>query len=138
MKSISPVRPAQRFWLRTLPLLLLALLLGLFGLIAWAGLNGDVPRFDPAAWRAATSDEHLREQRYDVLDDLRQNYLRYDTPRSQVLEWLGEPHATSESPANMLVYELGPSDWLFLPERYFLHLYFDPQGRLRETKVLPW
>lgn len=136
MKSLSQSRPARRFWLGTLPLILLPLLLLLFGLIVWASLNAAAPRFAPAAWRAAQSDERLREQRYDVLDDLRQNYLRYGTTRAQVLEWLGAPDALDPLvfSSNELVYALGSSG-LFMRDPIFLHVSFDERDRLLETTV---
>ncbi|HYF63968.1 MAG TPA: hypothetical protein VD886_14195 [Herpetosiphonaceae bacterium] len=137
MQSLSRSRPARRFWLRTLPLRLLGLMVLVFGLIVWASLNGAVPRFEPAAWQSARSDDQLRAQRYDVLDDLRQNYLRYGTPRARVLEWLGEPDALDQPvPAsNRLAYALG-SIGLFLPDRMIFQISFDEQDRLLATSIL--
>lgn len=134
MNSVPPPRPARPFWLKTLPLILLPLLLALFGLIAWAALSGDVSRFDPAAWRAAQSDRQLREQRYEVLDDLRQNYLRFGTPRAQVLAWLGAPANTS-GVSGSLTYPIGYGQYN-ASAGYSLQIIFDGQDRLIETRIL--
>jgi hypothetical protein len=134
MTSISqPGRP-RRFW-RILPLILLPLMLALFGLIAWASLHGEVPRFDPAAWQSAQSAEQLREHRYEVLDDLRQHYLRPGTPRQQVLEWLGPPADGLASKYGGLVYTIGYGPYR-ASAGYSLQILFDDQGRLSETRLL--
>lgn len=106
----------------------------MFGLIAWAALGGDVPRFDPAAWRAAQTNDQLREQRYEVLDDLRQNYLRFGTPRAQVLEWLGAP-TNASGVSGALTYPIGYGPYN-ASAGYSLQIIFDGQDRLIETRIL--
>jgi hypothetical protein len=134
MRSISqPGRP-RRFWL-ILPLLLLALMLAVFGLIVWASLHGDVPRFDPRAWQAARSERQLRAARYEVLDDLQQHYLRPGTPRQQVIEWLGAPADGSAIKYGGLVYTIGYGPYR-ASAGYSLQILFDDQDRLSETRLL--
>jgi hypothetical protein len=134
MSSIlHPGRP-RRFWL-ILPLILLGLTLALFGLIVWASLHGAAPRFDPAAWQAARSERQLYADRYEVLADLQQHYLRPGTPRQQVLEWLGEPMDGSASEYGGLVYTIGYGPYN-ASAGYLLQIIFDDQGRLSETRLL--
>ena len=134
MRSIpQPGRP-RRFWL-IMPLILLALMLGLFGLIVWASLHGTVPRFDPRAWQAARSERQLYADRYEVLDDLRQQYLRPGTPRQQVLEWLGPPVDGSAIKYGGLVYTIGYGPYR-ASAGYSLQILFDDQDRLSETRLL--
>jgi hypothetical protein len=131
MRSISQPDRRRRFW-RILPLILLPLLLALFGLIVWASLNGEVPRFDPAAWQAARTSDQLHADRYEVLDDLKQHYLRPGTPRQQVIEWLGAPAAGEHG---SLIYPIGDGP-NHASAGYSLQIIFDDQGRLSETRLL--
>jgi hypothetical protein len=134
MRSLSQSARPRRFW-RILPLILLPLMLALFGLIVWASLHGEVPRFDPAAWQAARSDEQLHADRYEVLEDLKQHYLRPGTPRQQVLEWLGPPVDGSAIKYGGLVYTIGYGPYR-ASAGYSLQILFDDQDRLSEIRLL--
>jgi len=134
MRSIPQSGRPRRFWL-ILPPILLALMLGLFGLIVWASLNGEEPRFDPLAWQSARTSDQIYADRYEVLDDLRQHYLRPGTPRQQVLEWLGKPGEGSARGYDMLIYPIGDGPY-HGSAGYSLQIIFDDQDRLSETRLL--